>query len=392
MRMVLCSLCASFFLLLQPCPARSQELFVIPDGVETRWVSFENVTGARGAGGMANEGRKGAPSREIVAGETVTLLDLEGPGVIRRIWITVPGRPENLRGLVIRMYWDSQDYPSVEAPLQDFFGIPFARQVAFESAFFSNPEGRSFNCFIPMPFAQRARVTIENQAPESAGNLFYDIDCTVGDRLPNDLPYFHALYRRENPTTPKKDFQILPRIEGKGRFLGCNIGVRAIGEFGLPQWFGEGEMKIYLDGDREFPTLVGTGTEDLVGSAWGLGKFDHLYQGCLLTEQADGVWGFYRYHVPDPVYFHRDIRVDLQQIQGAMVNEIRENIGPENYPELINTHRTFDPSVIENTWENYEAPQDVCSTAYWYQTLPSPRLEALEPYQSRMKDLALPKK
>ena len=231
-------------------PPGAQELFQVPEGVETRWVSFENPGGLKGQGGQANETRKGAPSREIKSGETVTLLDLDGPGVIRRIWITVRGRTENLRGLVLRMYWDTQEWPSVEVPLQDFFGIPFARQVAFESVFFSNPEGRSFNCFIPMPFGKHARVTVENQAPESAGSLFYDIDCTVGDNLPANSCNFHALYRRENPTTPKQDFQILPRVEGRGRFLGCNVGVRPVDPYGLPHWFGEGEMKIYLDGDR----------------------------------------------------------------------------------------------------------------------------------------------
>ncbi|HUU29568.1 MAG TPA: glycoside hydrolase family 172 protein [archaeon] len=368
------------------------QLFELPSGVHTRWISFENPTGAKGQGGQENEGRKGAPAREIKAGETVTLADIEGPGIIHRIWLTVRGKPESLRGLVLRFYWDDQDYPSVEAPLQDFFGTPFARQVRFESCFFSNPEGRSFNCFIPMPFKKRARVVVENQAPVSAGSLFFDIDYTIGDKLPEDLLYFHARYRRENPTAPKKDFQILPRVTGRGRYLGCNVGVRAIGDYKEPAWFGEGEIKIYLDGDNEFPTLVGTGTEDLVGSAWGLGAFNHRFQGCLLTASANGVWGFYRYHVVDPVYFHQDIRVDLQQMSGAMVQEIIQNIKPENYPELVEGHKIFDPKVNKEGWHNFEAPQDVCATAYWYQALPSPRWEALEPYEKRMKDLELPKK
>jgi len=304
--------------------------------------------------------------------------------------MTVRGKPENLRGLVLRMYWEDQDYPSVEAPLQDFFGIPFARQTAFESVFFSNPEGRSFNCFIPMPFKKRARVEIENQTPESATPLFYDIDLTVGDKLPDDLCYFHARYRRENTAVPKKDFQILPRVEGRGRFLGCNVGVRAIGEYAKSAWFGEGEIKIYLDGDREYPTLVGTGTEDLVGSAWGLGSFNHLYQGCLLAGIDNGIWGFYRYHAPDPVYFYREIRVDLQQMQGAMASQIKKDISPDNYPELVKTHKRFEPSTGEDTWENFEAPQDVCATAYWYQSLPSPKWGPIEGFESRMKDLNLP--
>ncbi len=368
-----------------------EDLFLIPKGVRTRWISFENATGEPGAGGKANEGRKGAPAREIGAGETVVLADLEGPGVIRRIWCTVRGRQEALRGLVIRMYWERQKEASVEAPLQDFFGIPFARQVRFESALFSNPEGRSFNCFIPMPFRTRALITLENQSPQSVGQFFFDIDCTMGDPLPQDLALFHARYRRENPTTPKKDFEVLPAVKGRGRFLGCNVGVRPVGSYGRPFWFGEGELKIYLDGDTEYPTLVGTGTEDLVGSAWGLGKFSHLYQGCLLSDGEDGVWGFYRYHVPDPVYFSRTVRVTLQQMAGGTVGQLAR-LSPADYPELVSTHRLFDPATYsrprdDGRWENFEAPQDVCATAYWYQTLPSPQLPALEPYSIRMRDL-----
>ena len=370
----------------------SQLPYVVPDGVDTRWVSFENTTGAKGQGGKANQGRKGAAARRIAPGETVTLAEIDGPGVIRRIWLTVRGNPDNLRGMVIRMYWENQATPSVEAPLQDFFGTPFARQVPFESCYFSNPEGRSFNCFILMPFKTKARIEVERQAPQDTCSLFFDINYTIGDKLPEELCYFHAHYRRENPTTPKEDFPILPLIRGKGRYLGCNVGIRTVGDYRLPVWFGEGEIKIYLDGDKEYPTLCGTGTEDLVGSAWGLGAFNHLYQGCLLTESRHGVWGFYRYHQPDPVYFHRDIRVELQQMSGAMVEEILKYIKPENYPELIATHQRFDPEKDKMPWKgwhNFETPQDVCATAYWYQSLPSPQWEPLEPYEERMKDLEL---
>ena len=257
----------------------------------------------------------------IRPGERVVLADVAGPGVVRRIWLTVPGRVDTLRGWVVRLYWDGQDWPSVEAPLQDFFGLPFARQAPFESALFSNPEGRSFNCVVPMPFRKRALVTITNESPTEA-MLFYDVDVTLGDALAADIGYFHARYRRENPTTAKRDFEVLPRVEGRGRYLGANVGIRTT-DHQRPLWFGEGELKVYLDDDREWPTLVGTGTEDLVGSAWGLGRFDHLYQGAPLTEEKDGVWGFYRYHVPDPVYFTKAIRVTLQQIAGGSVAQLR---------------------------------------------------------------------
>jgi hypothetical protein len=208
---------------------RAQQLFEVPENMQTRWISFENLQGLKGEGGQANQGRKGAPSRLVKSGEKITLAEIQGPGVIRRIWCTVRQEPEIVRGLVLRFYWENQSHPSVEAPLQDFFGIPFGRQVPFESALFSNPEGRSFNCYVPMPFLKQARITIENQSPRDT-DLFFDVNYTLGDKLPADLCYFHSQYRRENPTTPKRDFQILPLVNGKGRFLGCNVGVRAIGD------------------------------------------------------------------------------------------------------------------------------------------------------------------
>jgi hypothetical protein len=373
--------------------AFGQQLFEIPHQVQSRWISFENPTGAKGEGGKANKGRKGAPSRLIKSGELITLAEIEGPGVIRRLWLTTRREPEILRGAVIRIYWDNQTTPSVEAPLQDFFGIPFARPVPFESSLFANPEGRSFNCFIPMPFKNKAHITFENQSPLDT-ELFFDVDYTIGDKLPDLLCYFHAHFRRENPATPKQDFMVLPLIQGEGRYLGCNIGVRSIGEFQEPVWFGEGELKIYLDGDTSHPTLVGTGTEDLVGSAWGLGKFNHLYQGCLLSAAEDGVWGFYRYHIPDAVYFHKEIRVVLQQIAGLMTQDYPKQFQSGNFPELVETHRKFDPArdANLNRWANFEVPQDVCATAYWYQTLPAPKFSPLDSYADRVKDLTFPAK
>jgi hypothetical protein len=386
------ALAASLLTFAASSPAQS--LFELPRGVETRWYSFENPDGRRGDGGKTLAGRKGAANRTIRPGERVVLADVPGPGVVRRIWLTVPGRVETLRGFVVRMYWDGQDWPSVEAPLQDFFGLPFARQAPFESALFSNPEGRSFNCFVPMPFRERALLTIANESPREA-MLFYDVDVTVGDVLPEETGYFHARYRRENPTTPTKDFEVLPRVEARGRYLGANVGIRTT-DHRRPLWFGEGELKVYLDDDREWPTLVGTGTEDLVGSAWGLGRFDHLYQGAPLTEEKDGVWGLYRYHVPDPVYFAKAVRVTLQQIAGGSVAQLRA-LPEELRPELVRTHRRFEPPASaspadESTWENFETPQDVCATAYWYQALPSPRWPALEPYAERVNDLGSPPK
>jgi hypothetical protein len=387
--------CLSFLIVvLAAVSCFSQNLYDLPAGVKTRWISFENPGGEAGQGGKDNQGRKGAPSRLVKPGESVVLADIQGPGTIRRIWCTVAGVPDLLRGLVIKIYWDEQRQASVEAPLQDFFGIPFARQAPFESWFFSSPEGRSFNCFIPMPFRKRAQVVLENQSPRQAEAFFYDIDCTIGDQFPGELAYFHARFRRQDPTVPKQDFEILPRIVGRGRYLGCNVGVRAIGNYREPFWFGEGELKIFLDDDTSFPTLVGTGTEDLVGSGWGLGKFDHLYQGCVLSEKENGVWGFYRYHVPDPVYFQKAIRVTIQQMSGGMTPQIHKLLASD-YPELVTTHREYEPDDTRDSgagrWENFEAPQDVCATAYWYQLLPSPVFPPIDPFPQRIKDLGLKK-
>jgi len=242
-----------------------------------------------------------------------------------------------------------------------------------------------------MPFRTGARVVVENQSPQDAADFFYDINLTLGDALPADVGYLHAYFSRQNPTTPKKDFEILPRISGRGRYLGCNVGVRALAPYKEPVWFGEGELKIYLDDDTEHPSLVGTGTEDFVGAAWGLGRFNHLFQGCLLTEKEHGAWGFYRYHVPDPIYFQRAIRVTLQQMSGAMVGALKQ-LPPASYPELTSTHLRFDPRSYPpasdaTQWENFEVPQDVCATAYWYQSLPSPKLAPMPAYAERLKDL-----
>ena len=174
------------------------------------------------------------------------------------------------------------------------------------------------------------------------------------------------------------------------------MGVRTT-DHRRPLWFGEGELKVYLDDDREWPTLVGTGTEDLVGSAWGLGRFDHLYQGAPLTEEKDGVWGFYRYHVPDPVFFTEgdpgDAAADRGRQRRASCASCLPSGGPSSSATTSASSRRHAPSPAdESTWENFETPQDVCATAYWYQALPSPRWPALEPYAERVKDLGLPPK
>ena len=154
----------------------------------------------------------------------------------------------------------------------------------------------------------------QNESAKDLQLLFYDVDYTIGDKHGKEDLYFHAHYFRQDPTELRHDFEVLPETEGKGRFLGASFGVRAnLKRYGH-NWWGEGEVKIYVDGDQALPTLAGTGTEDYVGSGWGLGQFSHLYQGAAYIDERDGVYSFYRFHVPDPIYFQSGIKVTIQQI------------------------------------------------------------------------------
>jgi hypothetical protein len=298
----------------QPTPVT--DLYSLPGGIVTRWATAENPRGERGQGGLENAGRKGRAFVSMPAGKQQVLAEVTGTsGVVRRIWLTVVDRsPQMLRSLRIDVYWDGASSPAVSAPLGDFFGIGLGRTAAFESALFSNPEGRSFNCFVPMPFRTGMKIVVTNEGKTDLRLLFYEVDYTLGDRHGADMLYFHAHFRRERPTTLQKDYSVLPPVEGKGRFLGANFGVIADRERYGTSWWGEGELKAYVDGDGGNPTLNGTGSEDYAGTGWGLGTFGHLYQGCTIADKSSMSYCFYRYHVPDPIYFHHDIRVTIQQI------------------------------------------------------------------------------
>jgi hypothetical protein len=230
----------------------------VDPGLDSRATSFENPTGARGAGGTAHGGRKGAPNRIVAPGERVVLADLAGPGVIRHLWMTFPpGPPERMRSLVLEVFYDGRDEPSVSVPCLDFFGLPHGRPVAYHSALVSVNEGRGFNSYVPMPFHRAVRIELLNPGPRRA-LLYYQVDYTL-QQLPRELGLLHATFRRENPTVMRRDFVIADGLRGPGRFLGCNVGVRVIDP---AQWYGEGEVKVYRDGDRELPTICGTGLED----------------------------------------------------------------------------------------------------------------------------------
>jgi hypothetical protein len=283
--------------------------------VDGRACTFENPTGARGAGGRAANGRKGAPFGVLAAGETVTLADVDGPGVVRHIWMTFPpARPEVMRAMVLEVFYDGATEPSVSVPALDFFGVAMGRPATVNSALASIQEARGFNSYIPMPFESHLRITFRNASAQPI-HLYYQVDFTLEPLAP-DTGRLHATFRRENPTTLKRDFVIEEGLRGPGRFLGCVVGIRTIdGGF----WYGEGEVKVFRDGDTELPTICGTGLEDYVGTAWGMEEHLAHYAGVPLSRGVEGSrvpdWvSFYRWHVLDPIMFDASIKVTIQQI------------------------------------------------------------------------------
>lgn len=297
---------------------------------KSRSISAENFTGEKGKGGMATEGTgahaarelgqgwKVSPSIVIPAGETFTLADIEGPGMIRHIWITEC--TEN-RDLILRIHWDNADAPSVETPLFDFFAC--ARPDAFcqmtSQMVCVNPR-RAFNCYWEMPFRSRALVTLENISNFDIV-AYYQMDYTL-EEIPEDSLYFCAQFRRTNPLPYKEVYTILDGIKGAGQYVGTYLfwGVNNNG------WWGEGEIKFYMDGDTDFPTICGTGTEDYFCGAWNFDvdrnytPFCTPYAGLNNVIRPDGLYSaqtrfsLYRWHVPDPIFFEEDLRVTIQAL------------------------------------------------------------------------------
>lgn len=364
----------------------AQSLYEMPQAVESRVASGENPTGEKGKGGQANGGRKGAATVPVKAGESRVLAEANNAsGMVRRIWMTFPDRtPQQLRSLKIEMFWDGASRPAVSAPLGDFFGIGLGQKVAFESVFFSDPEGRSFNCVMPMPFRTGMKIVLTNESRADLGELWYDVDYTLGDRHPANMLYFHAHYRRENPTTIQKDYEILPKIVGRGRYLGANIGVVVNSKEYFNTWWGEGEVKMYLDGDTNLPTIAGTGTEDYIGTAWGQGKFANLYGGSPIADEKNMRWCFYRYHVVDPIYFQKDIRVTMQQI-GYLAAHSREDIIKNNRT----LYRAGSGLVPMDTSKDgkFERSDDWSSCVYFYLDKPTNNLPPIDAVEKRVSGL-----
>ena len=286
--------------------------YLLDTGLISRSICFENPTGAPGEGGKAASklgvGRKGKPAIRLKAGQTVQLCNIEGPGTIRHIWMAGAKTPLSLRSLVIRAWWDGQKHPSIECPIGDFMGFAHGKVMAYQSAVHSLGQKAAMNIWLPMPFAKNARITLTNDGKENAP-VYYQIDYTLADKHPGNLGRLHVLFRRENPTTIKKDFVLLPQRKNMGRLMGAVIGVRGL----TPgQWWGEGEIKIFMDGDTEYPTICGTGSEDYVCLSYGIQQTPFLYNGCSLN-QKDFV-SMYRWHLPDPIVWQKECRITIQQI------------------------------------------------------------------------------
>jgi Protein of unknown function (DUF2961) len=379
-----------------------KNLYEFDNSSSPRWSSFENMTAEKGRAAMENNGAKGHPSDGLDPGETKLLLNVKATGIINRIWITIIDRsPEMLRSLKIEMFWDDATKPAVSVPFGDFFGMGLGKTASFHNALFANPEGRSFMCFIPMPFKKAARIQITNESGKRLSHIFYDINFQQVTKWNEDNLYFHAFWHRDTATALAKDFELMPKVNGRGRFLGASVGVIANPVY-ENYWWGEGEVKMYIDGDKDFPTLAGTGTEDYIGTAWGQGEFFNDYTGCLWANKDSMGWSFYRYHIPDPIFFKTDCKVTLQQMGGnrkELVAELQSKGVPLIPVGLDDTKKPVqplykkgtrvdlkDPSLAEG-FSNFYRSDDVSATAYFYLNSAADNLPALQPLPVRLYNL-----
>ena len=382
-------------------------LYQYREGERPHWVSPENPTGAPGAGGRENRGAKGHAFETIPVGQSHVLADIHGAGTIDRIWMTIEDRsPEALRGLKLEIFWDGAATPAVSVPLGDFFLHGASQMLPMETALLASPEGRSFVSYIPMPFRRSARLVVTNESARQVNLIFYDVNYRRLRSQPDDALYFHAWWNRERATVLGRDFRILPRVGGRGRFLGASVTVLTNPVY-RDTWWGEGEVKMYLDGDRDHASLVGTGAEDYIGTAWGQGAYINRFQGApIATWEGGGRWTFYRWHIPDPIFFARDIEVTLQQIGGARKNIILDlqragaplipvTIDPgsrTNFQQLLTRQPQVplsDPSLPDGH-TNYYRSDDVAAVAYFYLDRPENGLPAIAPAAERTAGLRPP--
>ena len=333
-----------------------------PSDAKTRSISPENFTGEKGKGGMATleegsaakaarklgQGWKVNPYIHIKPGENFTLGEINESGVINHIWMTPVG---DYRLMILKMYWDDETEPSVEVPVGDFFAAGWGMKnepIISSLPICVNPRS-GFNSYWQMPFRKNCRIVMENQSEKNV-TVYYQIDYSL-EKVEKETQYFHAQFRRVNPLPYKEVFTIVDDIKGKGQYVGTYLahGARKMG------WWGEGEIKFYMDGDIDFPTICGTGEEDYFCGSYGYNdrkidgkmyytEFSSLYTGfheIKDTSIADfvGIFGQYRWHIEDPIRFEKDLKITIQSL----------GWGPDGYLPL---------------------EDDLASVAYWYQKEP----------------------
>jgi hypothetical protein len=324
-------------------------------------ISPENPTGEKGKGGMAIQGTASLAARDlgqgwkvnpfinIEPGKTYTLAEIDGQGAIQHIWMTPTG---NWRFSILRIYWDDETTPSVEAPVGDFFAMGWGRYSQISSLAVCVNPGSAFNSYWVMPFRRKARLTMEN-LDVAPMRLYYQIDYTL-TQVPKDAAYFHAQFRRTNPLPEKEVYTIIDNLKGKGHYIGTYMawGVNNNG------WWGEGEIKFYLDGDQQFPTICGTGTEDYFCGSYNFEnrdkkqyqEFTTPYAGLAQVIKPDGLYqsqmrfGLYRWHIVDPVRFESDLRVTIQALgwkSGGRYLPLRDDIASVAYWYQLEPHAAF---------------------------------------------------
>jgi hypothetical protein len=337
---------------------------------QSRSISPENFTGEKGAGGMSTngpaahgaarelgQGWKVSPFVRVKAHATFTLADIDGPGSIQQIWMT-PSPLDKTRDFILRIYWDGDPNPSVECPVGDFFACGMGRYCQISSLPVCVNPGSAFNSYWQMPFRKHCRITLEN-LDDSGMSIYYQINYTL-TTVPDDAAYFHAHFRRENPLKTKGIYTILDDVEGQGQYVGTYLawGVHSSG------WWGEGEIKFYLDGDTDFPTICGTGTEDYFCGSYDFDtkgadgqshytEFSTPYSGLAQVIRPDGHYdsqtrfGLYRWHIRDPIRFQKNLKVTIQALgwqSGGRYLQLQD---------------------------------DIASVAFWYQTLPQKKYPPL---------------
>ena len=345
-----------------------ESLYTIKAGSVSRSISAENPQGEVGVGGKQasnlGPGRKGRPQITLPRGEETVLADIDGPGMIRHFWFTVTDHSDGgdfvLRNLVFRIYWDGEDTPSVEVPLGDFFCNGFGAKTAVDSLMITVAPVGGFNSYWPMPFRKHALMTITNEHCENVKGFYYQVDYSLEEFLADDIAYFHAQWRRTNVNQLGQDHVILDGVQGCGQYVGTYYALAALGRY----WWGEGEVKFFIDGDNAYPTICGTGIEDYFGGAWcywepdaddlrnhqiatystpflGYHHHDTLANRVIKNYSREGVpcHGLYRWHILDPIRFTKELKITAQAI------------GHDD-------HALFERS------------DDISSVAYWYQREP----------------------